>query len=151
MEGGVYNGLGCIALDEGTEEGVKTAVVYFEKYREISKAIGFGGATAAAESNIAVTKSKYGGGSKVSTEEYLENRRKYYKQFVATFGERDQATIKTGLNLAIVLHNADHGMEAERALSKLAAACKRVHGPDHGLTKEADSNLLAFKVRHSRA
>ena len=51
------------------------------------------------------------------------------------------------MNLATTLEKAHHSIEAERLLTKLVAISKRVHGPDHNVTKEAESNLQRCKVR----
>ena len=42
----------------------------------------------------------------------------------------------------------DQVIEAERLLTKLVAISKRVHGPDHQLTKKAESDLQFQKVRY---
>ena len=54
---------GCIALDEGTEESARRAVVHFQKCLKVCKAIGFADGIATAKRNIAIAKSKYEGGT----------------------------------------------------------------------------------------
>ena len=65
---------------------------------------------------------------------------------VATSDEEAQTTISAGINLAFELLNADHDIEAERLISKLAATNTQVHGPDYGLTHDIASNLQFFIV-----
>ena len=63
FEADAYNVHGRIALDEGTEESARRAVVHFEKYLEVCKAIGDTDGIAAAKGNRAIAKSKYEGGN----------------------------------------------------------------------------------------
>ena len=46
------------------------------------------------------------------------------------------------------LKKAGRGIEAERLLTKLVVISKRVHGPDHVITKRAASLLQQCKVRY---
>ena len=66
------------------------------------------------------------------------------------YGQADTTTIRTGINLVVDLKNADHGIEAERLLTKLASSCRRVHGPDHQLTQRVESKLQKYKAREVR-
>jgi hypothetical protein len=56
LEANAYNTLGRIALNEGTEESARRAVVHFETQLELNNAIG---GIAAAKCNIAAAKSIY--------------------------------------------------------------------------------------------
>jgi len=58
-----YGVHGCIAVDEGTEESARRALVHFENQLEAFRAIDNNDGIAAANSNIARAKSKYEGGS----------------------------------------------------------------------------------------
>jgi hypothetical protein len=60
-----YNVHGRIALDEGTEESARRAVVHFEKYLKVCEAIGDADGIASAKNNIAEAKSKYEGDSNI--------------------------------------------------------------------------------------
>eukprot|EP00571_Detonula_confervacea_P002336 CAMPEP_0172332054 /NCGR_PEP_ID=MMETSP1058-20130122/62241_1 /TAXON_ID=83371 /ORGANISM="Detonula confervacea, Strain CCMP 353" /LENGTH=468 /DNA_ID=CAMNT_0013049331 /DNA_START=1091 /DNA_END=2497 /DNA_ORIENTATION=- len=142
-----YNGLGRIAAGEMTDGGAKLAVAYFEKARDLSKAIEFAGGVTLAEHNIACVKSRYEGNNSVSREDMLVKSQVLYKQAVELSGQEAIATITAGLNLAVALKASDHGIEAERLLIKLAAMCRQVHGPDHGLTQSAEFNLQDLKAR----
>ena len=147
VEAKAYNNLGHIALVEGTKESAKTAMEYFEKYRDICEAAGWTTGVTSSEYNIACAKAKYEGGSDKITEEILEKFQKAYKQSVEKFGQESSATIKSGIFLVTTLKKAFHRIEAERLLTKLVAICKRVHGPEHDITKRVDSNLQNCKVR----
>jgi len=59
IEVNAYNVHGRIALDEGTEESARRAVVHFEKGLEDYEAIDIAESIAAAKGNIAIAKSKY--------------------------------------------------------------------------------------------
>jgi hypothetical protein len=63
IEADAYNVHGRIALDEGTEESARRAVVHFEKLLQVFESIGNDEGIAAAKGNIAIAKSKYEGGS----------------------------------------------------------------------------------------
>jgi hypothetical protein len=56
IESTAYNTHGQIALNEGTEEGARRAVVHFEKSLQVFEAIGFLDGIATAKSNIALAK-----------------------------------------------------------------------------------------------
>jgi hypothetical protein len=58
MEAFTHEVHGRIALDEGTEESARRAVVHFEKYLEVCKAIGDAVCIATAKNNLALAKSK---------------------------------------------------------------------------------------------
>jgi hypothetical protein len=62
-EADAYSTHGCIALDEGTEESARRAVVHFKMNLKVCKAIGFADGIVNAKRNIAIAKSKYKGGS----------------------------------------------------------------------------------------
>ena len=149
MEAIVYNALGRIALEEGTKESAKAAVEYFEKLRDISKAIGFVEGVALAEANIAMAMAEYEGNSSVSNEEAIENDQEMYKRMTRGFGEGSPDSVQAGVNLANTLDEANRFLEAERLLTKLAVMSRRVHGPDHNLSKAVASSLQEMKARRT--
>ena len=87
-------------------------------------------------------------GSKVSGDELTRKRQELYNQRVEQYNKESTGTITTGINPAIDIVNTNLAIKVERLLTKLAASRKWVHGPGRGLTKAAESNLQAFKVRH---
>jgi hypothetical protein len=144
FEAYAHNVHGRIALDEGTEESARRAVVHFEKYLKVSKAIGDDDGIATAKSNIATAKSKYEGDN--NNEELLKASQEVYELRVATDGEEVSVTIRAGKKYAIELQNANRGGEANELLMKLLATSKQVFGSDHNITKEIALKLEEIKV-----
>jgi hypothetical protein len=109
MEAFAYNAHGRIALDEGTEESARRAVVHFKKALEVNKAIGDDEGIAVAKTNIAYAKSKYEGGN--NNEELLKSTQELYELRVAEFGEENENTIRAGRNYALRLQKANRREE----------------------------------------
>ena len=139
FEAFAYNTHGRIALEEGTDESARRAVVHFVKDLQVYEAIGNAEGAATAKANIAVAKSKYKGGN--NNEELLKASRELYKLRVAEYGEEHEYTIIAGKSYAIHLREANCGEEAMELLMKLLATSKQVLGPDHNITKEVESTL----------
>jgi hypothetical protein len=135
----VYNVHGLIALNEGTEESARRAVVHFEKYLKVNEAIGFADGIALAKSNIALAKSKYEVGN--NNEEVLKVSQELYYLRVATLGEENEYTIQAGIDYAVNLRKANRRNEARDLLTKLLATSKQVLGPHHNTTKKVESML----------
>jgi len=55
--------------------------------------------------------------------------------------------IRRGLNYADALWNTGNLIEAERVVAKLVAVSRRVHGPKHNISMEAQGLLENFKER----
>jgi hypothetical protein len=127
---------GRIALDEGTEESARRAVVHYERKIELSKAIGNDDGIAAARSNIAFAKSMYEGGS---NEVVLKASQELYELRVTQSGENNEYTIDAGKIYALRLRNANRGEEARELLTKMLATSKQVFGSDHNITKSVES------------
>jgi hypothetical protein len=139
FEADAYNTHGRIALDEGTEESAKRAVVHFEKFLKVCKAIGNDEGIATAKNNIAIAKSKYEGGN--NNEEVMKASQELYEMRVAELGKEDAVTIRAGRNYAIHLQNANRREEARDLLTKLLAMSKQVFGLHHNITMEVESEL----------
>jgi len=107
MEAKAYNAHGHIALDEGTEESARRAVVHFEKDLKVCKATGDTDGIAAAKSNIARARSKYE--SDRNNHELLKASRELYELCVAELGEEHEYTIDVGINYALRLRKANRG------------------------------------------
>eukprot|EP00579_Thalassiosira_antarctica_P003118 CAMPEP_0201905878 /NCGR_PEP_ID=MMETSP0902-20130614/56732_1 /ASSEMBLY_ACC=CAM_ASM_000551 /TAXON_ID=420261 /ORGANISM="Thalassiosira antarctica, Strain CCMP982" /LENGTH=512 /DNA_ID=CAMNT_0048440001 /DNA_START=63 /DNA_END=1601 /DNA_ORIENTATION=+ len=143
-----YSILGRFIFLEGTEESFKAAVVCFEKCRDANEAIGNTSGITLAETYLAYAKSKCEGGSQVSIETVLEKLQQVYEHRVEIFGENAPWTLSAGVDFALTLEKANRLLEAERLLTKLAVISKRVHGPDHQLTKKAASHLELWTKRY---
>ena len=133
-----HNIHGRIALNEGTEESAKRAVVHFENDLKVIEAIGDDEGIATAKANIAVAKAMY---ECVNHEELLQASQKLYELRVVEYGEQHVDTIDAGRSYAINLHIANRGDEAMDLLTKLLATSKQVFGPDHNIAKEVASAL----------
>ena len=138
IEAYAYNTHGLIALDEGTEESARRAVVHFGNELQVNEAIGDDEDIAATKGNIAIAKFIYEGGN---IEELLKNSKELYDLRVAKYGEEDEYTIIAGKNYALRLQKVDRGDEARELLTKLLATSKRVLGPNHNTTKKVESEL----------
>jgi hypothetical protein len=134
-----YNVHGRIAIDEGSKESVRRAVVHFEKSLQVFEAIGFARGAATAKSNIAFAKSKYEGGS---NEEMLKASQELYELRIAEYGDEHYYTIDAGKIYAIALWDAKRGEEARELLTKLLATSKQVLGPHHSTTKAVDNAII---------
>jgi hypothetical protein len=133
-----YSTHGLIALNEGTEEGARRAVVHFESQLEVYEGIGDDEGAASAKGNIAIAKSKYEGDNK---EELLKASQEFYELHVAEYGEEHENTIRTGIAYAYKLQDANRGDEAMKLLMKLLATSKQVLGPNHNTTKQVEALL----------
>ena len=130
---------GRIALDEGTEESARRAVVHFERKIEVSKAICDDEGVATAKSSIALAKSKYEDGN--NNEDLLKTSQDTYELRVAQYGEKHELTIHAGRNYAIHLQSASRRDDARELLTKLLITSKQVLGSDHSTTKAVASAL----------
>jgi hypothetical protein len=139
FESDAYSVHGRIALDEGTEESARRAVVHFENQLEVSEAIGNAKGIANAKRNIAYTRSRFEGGN--NNEELLRANQDLYEIRVAEFGEESGYTIDAGKIYASNLQEANRGDEARELLTKLLATSKQVFGSDHNTTKEVETAL----------
>jgi hypothetical protein len=139
METYAYNAHGRIALDEGSEESARRAVVHFKKALEVSKAIGDAGRIASVKTNIAIAKSKFEGDS--NNEEGLKASQSVYELRAAKFGEENGYTIEAGITYAGHLQKVNRGEEARKLLMKLLTTSKQVFGPHHNQTKDIESTL----------
>jgi hypothetical protein len=133
------NDLGHIALNEGTEESARRAVVHFENAREVYEAIGDADNIVAVKASIAIAKSKYNDGN---TEEVLKASKEEYEFRVSDYGDEDEHTIRAGKTYAVALQNANRGDEARELLTKLLATSKQTFGLHHNITKDIRLALL---------
>jgi hypothetical protein len=140
MEAYAYNTHGLIALDEGSEESARRAVIHFENQLELNKAVGNDEGIANAKASIAIAKSKYEGGNNI--EELLKASQELYEIHVAKYGEDHYYTIDAGITYAGELQKANRGEEAMELLTKLLAKSMQVHGSDHNITKSVEAMLV---------
>jgi hypothetical protein len=138
FESFAYYAHGRIALDEGSEESARRAVVHFEKDLKVCEAIGDYEGITTAKANIAYAKSMYESGNK---EDELKTSQELYELRIAELGEDDEYTILAGIDYAVHLREANLGDEARELLTKLLASSKQVLGPHHNTTKDIERIL----------
>jgi hypothetical protein len=138
FEADTYHTHGRIALNEGTEESARRAVVHFEKSLQVFKAIDDDDGIATAKCNIAIAKSKYEGGN---NEEVLKAHQELYELRVAKYGEEHELTIDAGIDYAVYLRKASLRGDVRELLTKLLVTSKQVLGPHHNTTKKVESEL----------
>ena len=118
---------GRIALNEGTEESARRAVIHLENQLDVNESIGYARGIAMAQANIAIAKSKYDCGN--YNEELVKASRELYELHIAELGEENEYTMDAGKSYAIRLQKVDRRGEARELLTKLLATSKQVLGP----------------------
>ena len=146
-EARAHNSLGIIVSMIQAEEDTKAAMRHYEKSRDVFDEMGDAKGVSVVECNIAMLTTTSERGNKLNLEERLEKSRAMYEHYVKNRGQDDSYTIRNGVYLAKALIHTNRIIEADRLLTKLTAASKRVHGPDHDLTKRADLSLQGCKER----
>jgi hypothetical protein len=149
MEAYAYSVHGHIALQDGTEESARRAVLLFERKLELNASIGYDEGVASAKGNIAIAKSMYEDSK--NNEEVLKASQEVYELRVTKNGEGNEYTIDAGIIYAMELQQANRGVEARDLLMKLLATSKQVLGPHHSTTKQVEVLLEYENVRIKRA
>jgi hypothetical protein len=107
FEASAYNTQGRIAIDEGTEESARRAVVHFEKLLQVFEEFSDADGIASAKRNIAMTMSMFIGVA--NNEELLKTSRELFKIQVTQFGEEKEQTICEGKSDAAQLLTVNRG------------------------------------------
>jgi len=141
LEAYTYFVLGVIVSKEETEGSDQEALVHLGKSLELSRAINFARGMASAEHSISLVKSKLERCTGRNNEDELMKLQAVHDLNVRNYGEENELTISSGLNLAIALWKAKRGVEAERLSMRVADLSERIHGPQHNTTKRAKSWL----------
>ena len=141
LEAYTYFVLGVIVSKEETEGSDQEALVHLGKSLELSRAINFARGMASAEHSISLVKSKLERCTGRNKEDELMKLQAVHDLNVRNYGEENELTISSGLNLAIALWKAKRGVEAERLSMRVADLSERIHGPQHNTTKRAKSWL----------
>jgi len=139
IESSVYNRLGQITLVEDLD-GYKKAIEYFEKCRDLAKAVHYSEGVAIADNNIIGTKKVYG--KDISSDEYLKQAQAFYQLQVDVSGQGSVDILKAALNVAIALKGTNQRRQAEELLSRLIEISKRYHGREHNITKLIESERV---------
>ena len=83
----------------------------------------------------------------MNMKEEIVHWRERYKDEIQSAGEGHLDTLNTGFLLFRALYCERNYIEAERLLSKMVNACRRVHGVEHDQTKHYSAVLQQVKVR----
>ena len=78
----------------------------------------------------------------------LQTIKSTYEQYLNTQGMNSECTIDSGLAYAIFLRSANRHIEAERLAIKVATVSRRVFGPEHKYSVEADELLKKCRKRY---
>ena len=138
------------SVSDKSEEGFKTKIIHYKKARAIYKLFGMNDDVSRMDTIILLqTANKQAAyDSDAITNSALQAMKKMYELTLRTRGMDSEVTIKLGLTYAKGLWNANHCIEAERLVTKLATISRRVHGPDHKITIEAVELLDICKERY---
>jgi hypothetical protein len=120
-------------------------IAYYEKARDIFQLLGVKDEAKAAQSSIDAYRAS---STRCNDSDSLLNSLKsIHEHNIEVVGSTSEHTIRFGLNYAEQLQKVHHSIEAERLVMKLAADCRRVHGPEHNCTATADALLEKCKKR----
>jgi len=129
------------------EEGMMTAITHFKKARAFYNLIGMAGAAKRVEGKIDGVTAKMQSNDERMSPAAVSTVFSLYENNIKRNGMDSEDTIRSGLLYSRGLWNANHCIEAERLITKLATMSRRVLGPDHKITIEAVELLDIFKLR----
>jgi hypothetical protein len=138
-----YFNLGQLYSVNKSEQSTKTAIDYFSRARKIYNFYGVESRTKLITEHIDRARAESEGdiGRKLKV---LKN---IYHDRLKWAGQNAEETIKSGINYAAGLINANQSIEAERFLSKLTATSRQVYGEDHNCTSYTIALLKKSKLR----
>lgn len=122
------------------------AIYYYEKARDNHRSNDFEQGVQAMQSAVNLLKSS-DPSNRRGREERLAGAFQFFNNQVEKEGARSAETINAAMVLASSFSLADHGIEAERLITKYAPISHRVHGEEHRTTKDVESVLLRCKAR----
>ena len=136
---------------DGTEASMNISIKYIEKARIIYNLIGLKMESKLMETSIGKLRNNFEEVHRDSraASVLLENSRHKYEYFINTSsGLASESAIMSGIYYASRLAHARRGIEAERLAVELASVSRRVLGPAHVCTKEADDTVRKAKNRY---
>jgi len=145
-----YTYLGSELVWDSSEEGFKVMITHFKKARAIYNLVGMPEMAKEMDTAVSVlTANKQSKATKegISSTDVIHHLKSVYKQSINNHGIDSEATIRLGLAYARVLWDENCRIEAERLVTKLATISRRVHGPDHKVTVEADELVNNYMER----
>ena len=125
-------------------------ITHFKKARAIYNLVGMPEMAKEMDTAVSVlTANKQSKATKegISSTDVIHHLKSVYKQSINNHGIDSEATIQLGLAYARVLWDENCRIEAERLVTKLATISRRVHGPDHKVTVEADELVNNYMER----
>jgi hypothetical protein len=150
------NMIGRIRLrqEDLTEDEAKKCLGYLEEARKASVSSGDVLGVVKLEDTIADFKEigieRFGDqeafGELESMELRIERRRSTYQLIVENYDE--VSSLQAGLDLAVLLSNANHIVEAWRLLKRLIAISTQYHGREHSYTEMLEQTLAKFKCNN---
>jgi len=149
-----YYALGAMAQCDKSKEGFKIAITHFKKARAIYNLVGLTDEAKQMENRIVVATELQASNdpriiaSSTVTISMLQNLKNKYEQNLNIEGMNSEDTLRPGMHYASMLWAIHHFIEAERLATKLVPIIRRVHGPDHKSTIEADELLAKLKRRY---
>jgi hypothetical protein len=148
--------LGRLMCSDNTDASSKIGLVNFVKARTINKL--FGNEDAAKEMDKAITRVKShwavvrGEGLDSATIATLDHDRSSYENDIELYGLNSAPAVRSGLTLVeVILEFGPMGtkrIQAERLITNLVPICRRIYGPDHNCTSNAEELLHRCKLRH---
>ena len=158
-----YKHLGFIILRRSNEafhiERMKIAVTHFKKARAIFNLVGFNDDAKQMEEQISlftnimqINAAANKNDGKIPSGEInsiVQSNRNNYENNLKILGINSDVTMRSGLGYAQLLWRFGRStIEAERIATKLATISRRVHGPEHNVTVDADEFLKKCKERY---
>jgi hypothetical protein len=145
----VHHELGSMLMSDTSEEGFKVMITHFKKASAICKLVGMKDLAQHMDTTILMlTSNNQQSASPTVTSSMLQCMKNTYEQSIKTHGMNSAFTIESGLNYARMLLPAFRHIYAERLVTKVATASRRIHGPGHKTTCEAEIFLNKCKERH---
>lgn len=147
-----YIALGKFLEADGTKDGYDMALHYFGKITDMYKSDGNEAGAQAIQLIIDNTNSKHTGGeTKTSfSDEILKKLRLEHENSVRNRGKDAMETLQSGISLSYALYKSYKCCESERLSNEMVAISRRVHGPDHDVTKQAQTVLDTCRTRMVR-
>jgi hypothetical protein len=141
-----------LRLKDLTEDEAMKCLGYLEEARKIRASFGNSMLVTQVEDFIAFFKEvcieRFGAqeafGEFESLEQRIERRRNAYQLVLETYGEA--ISLQAGLDLANLLSDAKHTVEAWRLLNRLVATSTQHHGCEHRMTKGLEQKLADIKI-----
>ena len=148
-----YKCIGVFHFRIGNDKSLEKAKKYYEKARDAcntspeNETLIF--MAKSLEGDLAKVEAVINGNSVPENAAFdLSSSRDTYKHLCQNLGEHEIVTIQHGLRLAKALFETSQTIEALRLLNKLLLTSRRVHGPGHQQTKNAEYLWQQMKLQY---